>query len=264
MRRPEELLRSALVDSPDDIDLEVIAFDAGLEVRNQTLTGCEATLIGYGNRGIVTVTTDISPERRRFSIAHEIGHWEQHRGQSFACRIGERALDKVAKGKEREADDYASSLMMPAGLFNEAIRASKAGVSLTVIAELAATFRCSFPAAAIRYVELSGEPVVLIFNGAGTGRWWHSRSKRVPEKLWPRRALDDDSFASDLMHVAVSTKRSGKMPAEAWFESVESDQEIHEHSIRFAEGVYTLLHVSDEDLLRESLSAKRFGWRARE
>ena len=116
MRRPEELLRSALVDSPDDIDLEVIAFDAGLQVRDRELTGCEATLIGYRDKGIITVTTGISPERRRFSIAHEIGHWEQHRGQSFACRIEERALDKVAKGKEREADDYASSLMMPTGL----------------------------------------------------------------------------------------------------------------------------------------------------
>lgn len=263
MRRPEELLRSALVDGPDDIDLEVIAFDAGLQVRDRELTGCEATLIGYRDKGIITVTTGISPERRRFSIAHEIGHWEQHRGQSFACRIEERALDKVAKGKEREADDYASSLMMPTGLFREAIRASRAGVSLAIISELAAMFRCSFPAAAIRYVELSGEPVVLVFNGAGTGRWWHSRSKRVPEQLWPRRDLDDDTFASDLVRATVSTKRSGKMPAEAWFDSAVGDRELHEHSIRFAEGVYSLLHISDEELLQESLSAKRSGSRAR-
>ena len=61
MRRPEELIRLALVESPDDIDLEVIAFDAGLEVRDRALVGCEATLIGYGDKGIVTVTTGVSP-----------------------------------------------------------------------------------------------------------------------------------------------------------------------------------------------------------
>jgi hypothetical protein len=264
MRRPEELLRSALVDAPEDIDLEVIAFEAGLEVRDRPLAGCEATLIGYGNKGIITVTTGVSPERRRFSIAHEIGHWEQHRGQSFSCRIEERALDKAAKGKEREADDYASSLMMPTGLFKEAIRSNKAGVSLAMITGLATTFRCSFPAAAIRYVELSGEPVVLIFNGAGTDRWWSSRSKRVPEHLWLRRELDEDSFASDLMRASASAKRTGKMPAEAWFQSVAGDQELHEHSIRFMEGVYTLLHLTDEQLLQERFSAKRSGWHDRD
>ena len=262
MRRPEELIRLALVDSPDDIDLEVIAFDAGLEVRDCALVGCEATLIGYGDKGIVTVTTGVSPERRRFSIAHEVGHWEQHRGQNFTCRVEERALDKAVKTKEREADDYASSLMMPTDLFKEAIRSSKGGVAIPAISALAATFKASFPAAAIRYVELSGEPVMLIFNGSGLhhGRWWWSRSKRVPEQLWPRRGLDDDSFASDLISAPVTTKRVGKMPAEAWFESVDQDRyEVQEHSVRFPEGIYTVLHLTDEELLVERMSAKR-GW----
>ena len=263
MRRPEELLRLALVDSPDDIDLEVIAFEAGLEVRDRALVGCEANLLGYGDKGIVTITTGVSPERRRFSIAHEVGHWEQHRGQSFACRVEERALDKAAKTKEREADDYASSLIMPTDLFKEAIRSSKGGVAIPAINALAAMFKASFPAAAIRFVELSGEPVVLIFNGtdANRGRWWSSRSKRVPEHLWLSRNLSDDSFASDLLGASATTKHVGKMPAEAWFESIDLDRyELQEHSVRFPEGIYTVLHLTDEELLAERMSAKR-AWR---
>ncbi|MCU4119123.1 ImmA/IrrE family metallo-endopeptidase [Variovorax sp. N23] len=263
MRRPEELLERCYVDSPDDIDLEVIAFEAGLEVRDRALTGCEASLVGYGDKGIVTVTTGVSPERRRFSIAHEIGHWEQHRGQSFSCRIEERALDKAAKSKEREADDYASTLMMPTGLFKEAIQMNKGSVSLSLVSKLAATFRSSFPAAAIRYVELSGEPVVLVFTGVGNARRWTSRSRRVPEHLWIKTGIDGDSFASDLVHATELTKRQGKMPAEAWFDSVSEDRNLQEHSIRFAEGIYTLLHLTDEELLEERMSAKR-AWRNRE
>ncbi len=264
MRRPEELLAKCLVDRPQDIDLELIAFEAGLQVRDAPIDRGEASLVGYGRKGIITVAPGVSIERRRFSIAHEIGHWEQHRGQSFTCRIEERALDKAAKTKEREADDYASSLMMPTNLFREAIASCKAGISLAMLGELSATFQASFPATAIRFVELSGEPVALIFNGAGNARWWSSRSKLVPEHLWISRELDSDTYAHDLLAASVGTKRRGKMPAEAWFDGIANDRhELVEHSVRLHDGVYTLLHVTDEELLEERLSGKR-AWSMRD
>lgn len=265
MRRPEELLAKCFVDCPDDIDLEVIAFQGGLEVRDEPLVGCEASLVGYGDKGIITVAPGVPPERRRFSIAHEIGHWEQHRGQSFSCRIEERALDKAAKSKEREADDYASSLMMPTNLFKEAITSQKGGISLALISDLGAIFKASFPAAAIRYVELSGEPVVLAFNGVSSlRRRWSSRSKRVPGHLWIPATLDSDTFAHDLLTADVGTKRQGKMPAEAWFDEIAEDRyDLIEYSMRLQEGVYTLLHLNDESLIEERLSAKR-AWSMRD
>ena len=265
MRRPEELLAGCLVDHPDDIDLEVIAFQGGLEVRNEPLVGCEASLVGYGDKGIVTVAPGVSLERRRFSIAHEIGHWEQHRGQSFSCRVEERALDKAAKSKEREADDYASSLMMPTNLFKEGIASQKGGFSLALVSELGRIFKASFPAAAIRYVELSGEPVVLVFNGVGNPRrWWLSRSTRVPQHLRVQREPDPDTFAFDMLTASVSERRQGKMPAELWFDGVPEDRHtLMEYSVRQQEGVYSLLHLVDESLLVERLSAKR-AWMARD
>lgn len=264
MRLPEELLAQCFVDCPDDIDLEVIAFQGGLEVRDEPLVGCEASLVGYGDKGIITVAPGVSVERRRFSIAHEIGHWEQHRGQSFSCRIEERALDKASKSKEREADDYASSLMMPANLFKEAIASHKGGVSLALISDLGEMFRASFPAAAIRYVELSGEPVVLVFNGVGTARWWSSRSRRVPEHRWLKRKLDPDTYAHDLLTANVAAKRQGKMPAEVWFDGIPEDRyNLMEYSVRQQEGVYTLLYLTDEGLLEERLSGKR-AWMMRD
>lgn len=264
MRRPEELLARCLVDSPQDIDLELIAFEAGLQVRDAPVERGEASLVGYGRKGIVTVAPGVSIERRRFSIAHEIGHWEQHRGQSFQCRIEERALDKRERTKEREADDYAASLMMPTNLFKEAIASSKGGVSLALISDLGSMFNASFPATAIRYAELSGEPVVLAFKGAGNNRWWSSRSKSVPEERWLHRELDSDTYAHDLLAAPVGTKRYGKMPAEIWFDGIAEDRhEIVEHSVRLHEGVYTLLHVTDGALLQERLSAKR-AWSMRD
>jgi len=223
------------------------------------------TLVGYGSKGIITVTPGVSVERRRFSIAHEIGHWEQHRGQSFSCRIEERALDKAAKTKEREADDYASLLMMPTNLFKEAIASQRGNFSLALVFELGAIFRASFPASAIRYVELSGEPAVLVFNSVGSPhRVWSSRSRRVPEHLRLKRCLDSDTHAYDLLTESVATKRQGTMPAEAWFEGIPDDRcNLMEYSVRLQEGVYTILHLTDEELLEERLSGRR-AWMMRD
>ena len=53
--------------------------DRNVLVREGALSGSEAYLIRKGNKGIIRVRKDI-PEagRKRFAIAHELGHWEMH------------------------------------------------------------------------------------------------------------------------------------------------------------------------------------------
>src|ERR1051326_5525859 len=77
------------ISRPDELDVEAIAYDFGVEVRYGDLSGCDATLVGYGARGIATIQRQSIRTRRRFSIGHELGHWEHHRGQSFRCRVDE-------------------------------------------------------------------------------------------------------------------------------------------------------------------------------
>ena len=45
----------------DELDVDAIAFDAGVEVVYEPLVGCEATLVGVGGRAIATV----NPSRYR-------------------------------------------------------------------------------------------------------------------------------------------------------------------------------------------------------
>jgi hypothetical protein len=73
-----------------------------------------------------------------------------------------------------------------------------------------------------------------------------------------KREVDPDTYAYDLLATGVGTKRQGKMPAELWFDGLPEDRyELMEYSVRQHEGVYTLLHLADEGLLEERLSAKR-------
>ena len=58
------------------------------------------------------------PTRRRFTIAHEIGHWVMHRGYSRRCSAAARAIqpdEREVEGPdiEEEASIFAASLLMP-------------------------------------------------------------------------------------------------------------------------------------------------------
>jgi len=88
--RPAELLLKNLgITDPREIDLEAIALDQGAIVKHGSLDGCEARIVGYGSRAIITVDDRKPRTRLRFSTAHELGHWKHHRGRSLVCRPDE-------------------------------------------------------------------------------------------------------------------------------------------------------------------------------
>ncbi len=107
---------------------------------------------------------------RRFSVAHEIGHYRlpghidavlDAWGQHFS-KAGFRSTDRY----EQEADHFASALLMPARLFTAA--AGRAGDGLQAIKALQATCETSLEATAIRYAQTSRDPVAIIRSGNGT------------------------------------------------------------------------------------------------
>ena len=69
------------------------------------------------------------PPRRRFTIAHELGHWQLHRhdGGGVYCRSSVVEPDEKASGPiaepEEEANAFAAAVLMPAGLIREQYKA---------------------------------------------------------------------------------------------------------------------------------------------
>ncbi len=63
------------------------------------------------------------PPRRRFTIAHEIGHWRLHRGSEAAVYCRHSAIDSEDASPlptpEEEANAFAAALLMPAALIRE-------------------------------------------------------------------------------------------------------------------------------------------------
>ena len=72
---PEQVLAKLGISEPGDLDIEAIAYYCGATILYESLTGCEATILGNGKKAIITVNQDGHPGRRRFSAGHELGHW---------------------------------------------------------------------------------------------------------------------------------------------------------------------------------------------
>lgn len=248
-QRAESLINELGIAFAHDIDVEAIAFDSGVDVKYESLDGCEATLVGFGSKAIATVNPSSSRGRERFSVAHEIGHWLLHWGQSFRCRADDIVENYSTDiRREKEADEFASHLLMPTSVFQCAIKAeNKPG--LHHLREIAGLFEVSLQAASIRLATLDTLPVIVAcYTKAGLK--WHIKASHVPKRWWLRSQLDDDSFAHDVLHEGKVCKSLGKQPAETWFENDDADEhEVLEHSMPSANGqVLVLLYLNDPEM----------------
>lgn len=97
------------------VSVDAIAEDLlGLEVERAEID-CSGMLLPAERRILVNVT---EPEtRRRFTVAHELGHWTcqclEGTTAPVFCRAEDVGLDPDARAREREANVFAAEVLMP-------------------------------------------------------------------------------------------------------------------------------------------------------
>lgn len=154
--------------------------------------GVSGMLIRYGNRFAIAYAIHIDSEGfQRFSVSHEIGHYKLpghfeaifKNGDVYQSHAGFVSNDKY----EREADHFASGLLMPAGLFRGIM--NKLDEGLDAIEALATRCVTSLTATAIRYVQLTDIPVAIVISiGNQIERYSMSDTlKEIPGIDWIRR-----------------------------------------------------------------------------
>lgn len=243
--RAHQLIQELGITDPSEIDIESIAYYTGMDVRYGNLVGCEASLIGYKDRAISTIDHSSQWRRKRFSIAHELGHWQLHRGESFNCRSTdfEIPLDQKPE-KEKAADKFAAELLMPPILFRP-LAGQLRTYTFDSIKELSDAFDTSVVATALRVIDMNVAPLILISHKK-EGRHWF-RASKMAQPWFPQRDLHADSFAMDVLYKGTVQKRAQKVGADAWFDKWNADRfELFEHSQQYIDGVLTLLTLSSE------------------
>jgi IrrE N-terminal-like domain len=118
--RAARLLQSAGV-THEPISLRDVVSALNLEVVQTAGEPfvCEAALQPVGDGHAIVLHGASSEHRRRFTIAHEIGHFVLHPQRRAPERGG--PVNAAWQAQEREADQFAAELLMPEPLVREAV-----------------------------------------------------------------------------------------------------------------------------------------------
>lgn len=166
--------------------------------------------------------------RGAFTLAHELGHYyidehrhwlEDHPGKGLPSLL----FSSLAKDAphEREADVFASSLIMPTPSFRKRVRSPAPGAD--VVVDTAEFFRCSLTSTAIRFCELEPFPCAIIRWSAAGAYLWGRMSPRV-QGAYGALARDlsgmrSESLTAETLQGGSATARRGRRPtvSEVWF-----------------------------------------------
>lgn len=256
----ERLLQSLGITDPEEIELEDIAFDQGAEIRFCDLSGCEADILGFQDKAIIAVDQNRGWARKRFSIAHELGHWHHHRGKKLQCRV-EGYQPKHKQLAERTANEYAASLLMPHYLVMPRARDHKQ-LTFAVVEQFAQEFRTSISATAIRLVEADIWPCMLIQH-TRAGRQWFTQAPMFHRRWFPQDELDPESFAFEVVFGQSEGDRHPRLiGADAWFNRTEAQRyELFEQSKRVGDGeALILLTIKDDRMMDEEPERANYFW----
>ena len=214
----EVLLQSLCVEEAEDIDLDAIACHLGvIAIRERRLDGCEARVIGRGRNAIISVNASSIPQRRRFSVCHELGHWHLHRGESLYCKSADIGDRDVAHAKEKQANRFAADLMLPPYLV-EQMAGGYRDVTIKAVDDIRARFKASRSATAIQLVKLHPKPVMITFS-TQAGKRWQVPGPGVPRALVTRPDIGHESWAFDMLHgTAQDQPQPRQIGAGIWFD----------------------------------------------
>jgi hypothetical protein len=244
----ERVLMTLGITEPKDIDLDAIAWTRGAVVNYRPIDRCEATIVGSKRRAVISVNSRSMPERRRFSLAHELGHWHHHRGRVLFC--GKKDVCNFANdalNPERQADGFASDLILPSYMVDPRLRKMKR-LTLSAARELADEFCASLTATLFKVTQLNRFPIVIVCHSK-TRRRWFERAPMIQPWWFPAKFLDPQTFAADMLFKSASEQEfPRKMPADAWFDFKGCDRfEVEEQSFLLPdEEVLTVLKLPDE------------------
>jgi Zn-dependent peptidase ImmA (M78 family) len=181
------LRESGLSSRSAPVDLLRVAQHLDVEVLQEACTGPDGRLGIHERRAVIQVSARGSKRRRRFTIAHELGH-------AYLLHPA-RKLSGVTCGRwsdvELFCNDFAASLLLPRQWLTNAVARREA--SLTTLRHIARIADVSLPAASLRLLRSGLWPHALVEWRLGRAGWWLWKANGIDHSLRGRLALTPGS-----------------------------------------------------------------------
>lgn len=196
VHKAKEIIRELAIEEPSHIIIEDIAFTRGAIVMEDHMRGADGRLAILEGQGLITVREDIAEQgRKRFVMAHELGHYELHRETFPLISCSEDDFLKWNADNQHlevEANHFAGELLMPEDMFKKSV-AGKA-LSVSLLESLYDTFSVSLTAVAIRFATIRPE-YALVCSSPDSIKWFVVDRAWFPLYLNTKGNVHPDSMA---------------------------------------------------------------------
>lgn len=244
-------------------DLSALCRELGLRIKEVDSTGFDGALVcSIGSqKGIIAIRRSIRElPRKRFTVAHEIGHFviPYHRRIGNVCES--RAVERFGNGlrqSEIEANEFAAELLMPSRVVRS--RLSLKEPRLSEIGQVAHEFETSLTATTYRYLDLTDFACAMVWSEINRAVWYHA-SESFPFRLPCAELPTSASIAGQLFARRSVGSGSHAIAPILWLRSRDAEcvQIMIEDSVHMPSygAVLSLLWIAKMDDTRNRRSAE--------
>lgn len=251
----QKMLSECGIVDPTNVPLELMVAGRGATLIEKALHNSEGRIVFGKYRSIITVNSEIEfSGKRRFVIAHELGHHEMHRDHIQIHNDNDASLEYFKEGnQETEANQFASELLMPEHIFSH--ECNKEPFSPDLMRHLATRFGTSVTSVVYKYFELGNHPICLFYSYNNKVQYW-KRPLDYPHFIVDRTRLapPEDSVATEFFEKSkIYPKAQSKQQVwkSTWFElkEWEDDQDFNIYEYCIVTPMYnTVLSVVWEEI----------------
>ena len=173
----KSVLEQCGLDDPIELPISDIILGRKAFYEEKPLDGKQGKIVSVGGRSIITINSNIEFEaKKRFTAAHELGHFEMHRDLFPIITDTEFDLLNWYQGgpQEMEANEFAAEFLMPSEIFYNECKSRRFGPD--VVEHLSNRFGVSKTAAILKFVKRGNYPCAIIYCKENKMKWWKASS----------------------------------------------------------------------------------------
>ena len=244
--RAIKLLAEIGFDEITEIPMDIFVSALGATLIEEALTNCDGKIIRGKKKTLIKINSNIPYEgRKRFTIAHEIGHYllherlEVHNENSNTLNWFKSTENQAKQGiQEKEANDFATELLMPTQIFQDDAYGIR--FSPELLKQLSDRFKTSITSTLFRYSDLKNlHPIFIVFVYNGIVKYWkksqdlYVRVKDIIKLKPPLDSVAQEYIDEDYEFIYTGADKVQQIDKSTWFDlnQYEEDSVFYEYCI---------------------------------